>query len=60
MLELEDRYMALSRYSCPLLPVGNYNETWIAFALKKNFPYKKTINTACVIYRLTNIIMLLS
>lgn len=48
MFEIEDRYMAINRYGCPLLPTGNYNETWITFALEKNFPYKRTIDAACV------------
>ncbi|XP_071557009.1 glutamate receptor ionotropic, kainate glr-3-like [Temnothorax nylanderi] len=46
MFEIEDRFMAMSKSGCPLQPMGNFNETWITFALQKNYPYRKTIDTA--------------
>ncbi|EZA52819.1 hypothetical protein DMN91_002220 [Ooceraea biroi] len=48
MLELKDQYMALSRSGCPLVATGDYNEVWITFALKKNFPYKKPIDAGII------------
>lgn len=46
LFEIEDRFMALNRRGCQLQPTGDYNETWITFALKKDFRYKKTIDSA--------------
>ncbi|XP_024889043.1 uncharacterized protein LOC112465635 [Temnothorax curvispinosus] len=46
MFEIEDRFMAMSKSGCPLQAIGNFNETWITFALQKNYPYRKTIDTA--------------
>lgn len=46
MYEIDDRFMALNRNGCPLLAVGNYNETYISFGFQKNYPYKKTIDYA--------------
>lgn len=46
MFEIEDRFKALNRRGCPLQSTGNYNETWITFAIKKNFRYKRTIDSA--------------
>jgi len=48
MVEIEDRYMALNKYGCPLLSIGDYNETWITSIVKKNIPYKKSIDIAYV------------
>jgi len=46
LFESEDRFMAMNRNGCPLLAIGNYNETWITFALQKNYRYKKTLDSA--------------
>ncbi|GAB1860040.1 Glutamate receptor 1-like [Camponotus japonicus] len=48
MYEIDDRFMALNRNGCPLLAVGNYNETYISFGFQKNYPYKKTIDYALI------------
>ncbi|KAL0117723.1 hypothetical protein PUN28_008848 [Cardiocondyla obscurior] len=44
IFESEDRFRAVHGNSCPLRAVGNFNDTWITFALQKNYPYKKSIN----------------
>ncbi|XP_024889032.1 uncharacterized protein LOC112465629 [Temnothorax curvispinosus] len=51
MFEIEDRFMAMSKSGCPLQPMSNFNETWITFALQKNYPYRKTIDTALLKFR---------
>nr|XP_012224427.1 PREDICTED: uncharacterized protein LOC105673398 [Linepithema humile] len=48
LFEIEDRFMALNRYGCSLQSIGNYNQTWITFALKKDFRYKKTIDSTLI------------
>ncbi|XP_039314706.1 uncharacterized protein LOC120359773 [Solenopsis invicta] len=51
MFMSEERFMAMDRHSCPLQPIGSFNETWTTFALQKNFRYKKAINTALIKFR---------
>ncbi|XP_077273110.1 glutamate receptor ionotropic, kainate glr-3-like isoform X1 [Temnothorax americanus] len=51
MFEIEDRFMAMSKSGCPLQAIGNFNETWITFALQKNYPYRKTIDNALLKFR---------
>ncbi|XP_072759176.1 uncharacterized protein [Anoplolepis gracilipes] len=48
MFEIDDRFMALNRNDCPLTALGNYNDTYISFAVQKNYPYKKTIDYALI------------
>ncbi|XP_025073478.1 glutamate receptor 1-like [Pogonomyrmex barbatus] len=56
MYEIEDRYMALARSGCPLYAMGSYNNTWITFAVRKDFRYKKTINSAIIKLRETGLL----
>ncbi|XP_011871309.1 PREDICTED: glutamate receptor 2-like [Vollenhovia emeryi] len=51
MFEIEDQFMAMNRNGCPLRATGNYNHTWITFALQKNYRYKKTINSALIKFK---------
>jgi len=46
LFEIEDRFLALNRNGCPLYATGSYNETWITFALQKNYRYKKAFDAA--------------
>lgn len=43
--EAEDRHMAIGKHICRLLPTrGSYFETWIASAVKRGFPYKRSFD----------------
>lgn len=46
LFDANDRFMLLNNRGCLLQPIGNYNDTWTTFSLKKNFRYTKTINSA--------------
>ncbi|KAJ8665328.1 hypothetical protein QAD02_006990 [Eretmocerus hayati] len=44
--EAADRHKAIGRYICQLIPTeASYFKTWIASAIKRGFPYKRSFDT---------------
>ncbi|KAK2577946.1 hypothetical protein KPH14_012255 [Odynerus spinipes] len=49
IFEVQDTFMAVSRFVCELLPVGrSYYRTWITFGIRKDLPYKRAIDIAII------------
>jgi hypothetical protein len=48
LMDIEDSAQTNLKKYCMLLPVGNYNETWVTSIVKKKLSYKKSINIAYV------------
>ncbi|KAH0949368.1 hypothetical protein HN011_000740 [Eciton burchellii] len=48
LIDIEDSAQTNLKKYCMLLPVGNYNETWVTSIIKKKPSYKKSINIALI------------